>query len=162
MRITQFLSQTKTLRILFIITILLTLIFGGIMHFGHFAIIDEIYVEKDIRAHINAMTPDQRRLHVWLTATVDVAYPFAYGGFFIGMAVRYFRRFGPWLAVPSFLVIPTDLTEGFAQIMLLTGHDNYMGLKLFTTPLKLVLFIFGLSITAVATVIACKRGLKAR
>jgi hypothetical protein len=45
------------------------------------------------------------------------------------------------------LVIPADLLEGGAQIMLLTGHEGFMPLKLIMTPTKLLLFGSGLVIT---------------
>lgn len=155
------LSRTKTLWATFLLTIVLTIIFGIVMHVGQFGIIDEMFVAEDIRAHIDAMTPRQRTIHAWLTGTVDVIYPFAYGAFFIGVALKYFGRFGIWLALPSFLVIPCDLTEGFAQVMLLTGHDAYMDLKLIATPAKLILYIMGLLITAAGLLLGGKRRLKA-
>lgn len=129
------------------------------MYFGQFGIIDEMYVAEDIRAHIKAMSPRQRAIHAWLTGTVDVVYPFAYGAFFIGIAIKYFGRFGIWLAIPTFLVIPADLIEGLSQAMLLTGHDSYMGVKLVATPIKLVCFICGLCVTIIGLVLALKNGL---
>ena len=150
------LAQTKTLWITFWLTIALTLCFGVVMYFGQFGIIDEMYVAKYIQAHIDAMSPYQRSVHAWMTGTIDVAYPFAYGAFFIGVAVKYFGRFGLWLALPSFLVIPVDLTEGFAQIMLLTGHENFMGLKQIATQTKIVLYLSGLCITTLGLLLALK------
>ena len=157
MPILTYLSQTKTLWMTFWLTMVLTAAFGVVMYVGQFVIIDEMYIAEDIRAHIEAMTPRQRIIHAWMTGTLDVAYPLAYGAFFIGIAIKYFRRFGLWLALPSILVIPTDLIEGFAQIMLLTGHDSFMGLKLIATPAKLVFFLLGLCITIVGLLLAAKR-----
>jgi len=156
------LTRTKTLWTLFALTVLLTLGFGIVKYFGQFIIIDEMYAEDDIRAHIAAMTPYQRTLHAWLTGTIDVACPFAHGGFYAGMALRFFGRYRLWLAAPSCLAIPFDLMEGFAQIMLLTGHDNYMALKLIATPVKLGLFALGLCITIAAALRALKSVRKSR
>lgn len=143
------LSQTRLLWASFIATIVLTISFGIVIYLGDFGIIDEMYIADDIRAHIDAMLPAQRVLHAWMTGTLDVAYPFAYGAFFIGVAVRFLGRLGPWFALPGILVIPADLTEGFAQIMLLTGHDGFMALKVVATQIKLTLFLSGLLITIV-------------
>lgn len=151
------LSETKTLWSLFILTACLTAGFGLAMHIGEFGIIDEMYDAEHIRAHIAAMTPQQRTWHIWTTATLDVAYPFAYGGLFIGLALRAFKRRGAWLALPSLHVIPADLTEGFAQVMLLSGHDNFMGLKLVATPIKLGLFGAGLMISIVAVAVMMRK-----
>jgi len=137
-------------------TLALTLCFGIVMYVGGFGIIDEMYNVRDIEDHIKAMEPAQRSAHAWLTGTVDVIYPFAYGAFFIGIAIRYFGRFGPLLALPSLLVIPADLTEGYAQVMLLTGHEQFMDLKVMATPIKLVLFLTGLAITLVGLGLALK------
>jgi hypothetical protein len=91
-----------------------------------------------------------------MTGTLDVAYPFAYGAFFIGIALRYFGRFGIYLALPSLLCIPADLTEGLAQVMILTGHEGWMTLKIIATPIKLALYITGLLITLVGLCLALK------
>jgi len=123
-----------------------------------FGIIDEMYVAEDIRMHIKEMTETQRTVHAWMTGTLDVAYPFVYGAFFAGVALRFFGRFGMYLALPSLLCIPADLTEGLAQVMLLTGQEEWMAVKTTATPIKLVLYISGLLITMVGLGV----GLKAR
>ncbi len=150
------LSQTKALWVSFSLTLILTLIFGVVMYIGEFRIIDEMYSSEDIRRHIANMTPEQRSMHAWLTGTVDVIYPFTYGAFFIGIAMKYFGRFGFWLALPTLVLIMADLTEGFSQIMLLTGDERYMGLKTIATPTKLILYISELCVTVIGLVIALK------
>lgn len=133
----------------FIATLILTLCFGLIMHIWEFGIIDEMYKAEQITRHIDAMTDRQKSVHAIMTASLDVLYPLSYGAFFIGVALRYGGRFGLWLAAPSLLCIPADLLEGLSQVMLLTGHGHYMGLKLFATPMKLALFVSGLLITII-------------
>ncbi len=152
----SYLSKTKTLWATFALTLILTLSFGLVMFIWQFGIIDEMYIAEDIREHIEGMTKQQRTVHAWMTGTLDVAYPFAYGAFFIGIALRYFGRFGIYLAIPSLLCIPADLTEGLAQIMLLTGHEGWMTVKLIATPIKLALFITGLLITLAGLALALK------
>ncbi len=154
----DFLTRSKTLWITFSLTLCLTLAFGVVISLGGFGLIDEMFVAQEVREHIAAMTPGQRSTHAWVTGTLDVAYPFAYSAFFLGVALKFFRRFRYWLALPSLLVVPVDLTEGFAQIMLLTGAEHTMGLKILATKIKLALFIPGLCITIVGLLL----GLKAR
>ena len=156
----QFLTKSKTLYITFFITIFLTFCFGLAMHVGGFQIIDEMYNAENIRRHVAAMTPAQKSIHSWLTGTVDVLYPFAYAAFFIGIAVKCFGRLGIWLAIPSLLAIPADLTEGFAQIMILQGHDSFISLKVWATPIKLAFFAAGLFITVIGLLLMIKKSFR--
>ncbi len=151
------LTKTKTLWFLFWATLAMTAAFGLIMQIWQFEIIDEMSEPDQIRAHVAAFTATQKTVHAWMTATLDVAYPLAYGGFFIGMALRFFDRAGFWLALPSALVIPVDLAEGYVQVMLLTGDDSLLHYKQILTPLKLGLFIPGLIISLVGAGIAIAR-----
>ncbi|GAA0465231.1 hypothetical protein GCM10009096_02230 [Parasphingorhabdus litoris] len=148
----EFLTRASALWFTFASTIMLTAAFGIVMHVWDFVIIDEIYEAQVILDHVSCMTPIQRTVHIWLTATVDVLYPFLYGAFFIGVSLKAFGRTGLWLALPSFLVIPVDLFEGFTQVMLLQGHHEYVAAKVWATPAKLTLFFAGSAITAIGLV----------
>lgn len=145
----NFLAKPKILWFTFAAVVVLSVGFALVTRHWNFGIIDEMYVAEEIRHHIAAMSAKQRLVHAWMTATLDVAYPFAYGGFFIGVAMRYFGRFGLFLALPSMAVIPIDLLEGLSQIMLLNGQKGFMALKLWMTPIKLILFLAGFLITMV-------------
>lgn len=145
----DYLTKKSTLWFLFAATICLTISFAVVMQLWGFGIIDEMFVASQINDHIGAMTAKQKQAHIWTTATLDVLYPFVYAGFFAGVALKAFGRVGLWLAIPAILCIPVDLTEGYAQVMLLSGHVEYMGLKTTTTPLKYGLFFSGLLITTV-------------
>lgn len=109
-----------------------------------FFIIDEMYTAPDILAHVSAMTPLQRHVHMWMTATLDALYPFTYGAFLIGMANKAFpAKAAFWLSLPAVFCISVDLIEGYAQVMLLIGgHDEYVELKTVVTPLPLKLILF--------------------
>ncbi len=144
------LSRTRSIWVSFTITLILTLGFGLAMHVWQFLLIDEMYDADRISIHIDGMTATQKTVHIWLTSTLDVAYPFAYASFFIGLTIRVFPKYSAWLVIPSVLVVPVDLTEGFSQIMLLSGHSEMMQLKVLMTPLKLALFICGLIVAIVA------------
>ena len=151
-------TNTRTLWTFFIASTVLTISFGIVMQVWQFQIIDEIYEPSEVKAHIAALTQTQKMVHAWVTATLDVAYPFAYGGLFIGMSLRFFDRIGFWLALPSALVILVDLAEGVVQVLLLTGGgDDLLAYKQILTPLKLLLLLPGLFATIVGGVLAVRQ-----
>lgn len=148
----NFLTQTKVLWTLLAITIATTVAFGVVMQIWDFMLIDEMYDAEQISSHIAAMTDTQKDVHIWTTVSLDVLYPLVYGPLFAGVALKAFGKNGLLLALPSLLCIPADLTEGFAQVMLLSGHADYMGLKTTMTPIKFLLFIPGFLIAIVGAV----------
>lgn len=132
----------------------MTLVFGLVMNAWDFVVIDEMFLRDEILAHVGAIAPEQRQVHATMTATLDVAYPFAYGAFQAGMAYRFLGAPGKWIAPLSLLCIPVDLVEGFAQVMLLTGATEFVDLKVVVTPVKLALYVPGLLFALVALAIA--------
>ena len=128
----------------------MSIAFVVIMQVWDFWVIDEMFSKERILAHIEALSDKQRLVHVWTTATLDVAYPFAYGTFQAGMAYRYLGRWGRWVAPLGLICIPVDLIEGFAQVMLLTGSTEYISLKIVATPVKLALYFSSLGFAIVA------------
>lgn len=146
----KFLTRPATLWVLFALFIFETLSFGVVMALWDFAIIDEMSDPEKIRRHIAEMSHGQRVAHAWMTATLDVAYPLTYGALFAGLALR---AFSPSFAIPAIAVIPTDLTEGLVQILVLLGDDNLLWLKAYITPLKIILFIVAMIIAIGALVI---------
>ncbi len=132
------------------------------MHVWDFLVIDEMFVKPDILAHLSAMTDEQKRVHTITTATLDVAYPFAYGVFQAGMAYRFLGPWGRWIAPLSLICIPIDLTEGLAQVMLLSGNTDWVDLKVIVTPLKLALYLPGLGFALLALLILGSRTLRRR
>ena len=141
------LTKPKTLWLLFILFIVETLLFGAVMAYWDFTIIDEMSDPDYIQRHIEEMSAAQRMAHAWMTATLDVAYPLTYGALFVGLALKAFR---PLLAAPAIAVIPTDLAEGLVQVMALTGNGDLLWLKAYLTPAKLALFILAIIIALAA------------
>ena len=161
-RLFEFLSKPQILWTNFIAVLALAAGFVWVMAAYDFQIIDEMFNPKQILSHVEAMNAEQRLAHAWTTGTLDVLFPFAYGGLFIGLAIRYFEDFGPWLAASSVLVIPVDLIEGLVQILLLNGVHNIVWIKAVVTPLKLLLFQGGLVISCVGLCVSIYRGRKAK
>ncbi len=153
----DFLIQTRTLWTAFAVFVLISFGFAAIMSLWDFIMIDEMSDPAAIRSHLAEMTATQKSVHLWTTATLDVMYPFAYGILFSGMALRFFGPWGWWIALPSLIVIPVDLTEGAVQIAALAGNLDVLWMKAYVTPLKLVLFLFGVAATLAATIIAIRR-----
>lgn len=148
------LKRPRTLWILFGLVIAQTIGFGIIMHIWEFALVDEMSDPDAIRAHIGAMTDLQRTVHAWTTATLDVAYPLTYGPLFAGLTLRAFdARF----ALPAWLVIPTDLSEGVVQVLAMSGNLDPLWLKAWLTPAKLVLFLLAMLIAIAALIVDIRR-----
>ena len=116
-------------------------------------LIDAISDPAESRLVIASMSSDQQIIHAWITATLDVAYPLAYGALFIGSAYKFYSRWGWLIAVPSFVVIPVDLLEGVVQVLALTGMTDWIDAKAFLTPLKTYLFLFGFAATVLGWLI---------
>jgi len=141
------LSETRALWLSFSATILITLAFQLIARQFELVLLDTLTDPDEVRSAIAAMTGKQRELHALVTATLDVAYPAAYGALFIGSAFRFFPSWGFVLSIPAMVCIPVDLTEGVVQVLALVGDTDWVSAKTILTPLKQVLFLTGLLIT---------------
>ncbi len=150
----RFLTNTKTIWALGLAFLGLTIGFGIWIYLYDLHIIDEIYDPDQIRAVVGAMTDEQRSAHWWMTLILDYAYPLAYGGFFAGMALRFFGKAGPWLAIPAFICIPADIVENTVQLFILSGDESLIWLKAIMTPIKLLTFIPAAVIALAGIVIA--------
>ncbi|MEL6691588.1 MAG: hypothetical protein AAFQ12_00945 [Pseudomonadota bacterium] len=152
-----FLTNGKTIVFLGLAFLALTLGFGAWIQAYDLHIIDEISDPDQIRAVVGAMTPEQRSAHWWMTLVLDYFYPLAYGGFFAGMALRFFGKAGPLLALPAFICIPADVIENTVQLFILSGDESLIWLKAIMTPLKLATFIPAALIALVGLGIALYR-----
>ena len=150
----QFLQSTATLWWSGSIYVSLTACFLVVMWVWDFQIIDELFLRQEILNAVASLDRAQRHVHILVTATLDVIYPFTYGIFQSGMAYRYLGRWGELLAPLSLMCIPVDLLEGFSQVMILTGQNEFVDLKVVVTPIKLFLYIPGLCAALVAIYLA--------
>lgn len=137
----------------------LTIAFGIWIQRYDLHIIDEISDPDQIRAVVAAMTPEQRSAHWWMTLVLDYFYPLAYGGFFGGLALRYFGAVGIWAAIPAMIVVPADVIENTIQLFILSGDQSLLWVKAYVTPIKLVTFIIAALIALVALGLAVYRRL---
>ena len=147
------LAENRSLWIAFVSTILITIAFPITASIWGITFIDAMSDPAEVRQAIYDMTPDQRVVHAWLTATLDVAYPLAYGALFVGSAYAFYERFGRYIAIVLLLVVPTDLLEGVVQVLALTDAADFVDAKAVLTPLKTALFLLGVATTLFGWVI---------
>lgn len=150
----SFLADGKTIAWSGLAFVGLTIAFGIWIQRYNLHIIDEISDPAQIRAVVDAMTPEQMAAHWWMTLSLDYFYPLAYGAFFAGLALRYFGSAGLWLVVPSMIVVPADIIENTIQLFILSGDDSLIGVKAIATPIKLVSFIVAALIALIALIYA--------
>jgi len=144
------LTKTNTLWVLFISTLLLFFTFRIVASHWGFTFIDSISSPEELRSLMASMSVEQKYSHAWATCTLDVLFPISAGLLFAGVALRFFSKYGFYLALPGFLAIPTDLFEGVIQVLALTDTADLLDLKAIVTPLKAGLLLSGLSIAIVA------------
>ena len=137
------LSQRRSLWIALTCTLLLAFAFPVSQALLDILLLDPLSDPEQVRTAIGAMSTDQRHAHAWITATLDVAFPVAYGSLFVGSAIAFYPRIGPFLATGLSLVVPTDLLEGVVQVLALTGTADFVDAKAVLTPLKTILFLAG-------------------
>lgn len=154
----EFLTRPRTLWVLVVLTLVQTALFGLVMFIWDFHIIDEIYKPEQLLAHLEGMSPLQKKVHLWMTATLDVLYPLTYGPLFVGAALYGFKRYGVLLACLIALVIPFDLAEGVTQVLLLQGHTELASLKTLFTKGKFVFYGLGL----IVAFISLYRGMRSK
>lgn len=145
-----FFKKTSTLWALFATTLILFFGFRIVASQWGFSFIDSISSPEELRHLLAGMSDQQKVSHAWATATLDVAFPISAGLLFAGTALRFFPKYGIYLALPGLLAIPTDLFEGVIQILALTDTADWLNLKAIVTPLKACLLLSGLAITILA------------
>lgn len=149
-RITAKITTTTSLWCLFVGTIVITFCFPVVTSIWGITLIDPISSPDEVRAVIKGMSEQQRLVHAWTTATLDVAYPLVYGTLFAAVALRFFPTYGGYLALLPLAAIPVDLVEGVVQILALTGTADFVDAKAVITPIKSSLFGFGFFVSIAA------------
>ena len=117
-------------------------------------LLDGIASPSRAREILDQMSQNHKKAHVWITGTLDVAFPLSYGGLFAGSTLRFFPEYGIYLALPALLAIIADLTEGVIQILALTDTADFLDLKKYVTPFKFGMGIIGLVIAFAGLVLS--------
>lgn len=147
MNFVENLTSTRVLWFGFIGVLICTVAFQVVVGQYGLILLDRISDPEQSRAAIASMSESQRLLHVWVTGTLDVAYPVAYGILFVGSAYRFFPKTGKLLAAPILLLVTIDLVEGVVQILGLTGVADWLDAKAILTPTKFLLAYIGILVT---------------
>ena len=150
--IKNYLKKSNTPWVLFVLTAGTILVSSLVQSHWDLALLDEISSPSAARSMLEQMSAEQKIVHVWFTATLDVIFPIVLGGFLASVAIRSFERFGWLLALIPLVAIPVDLVEGVVQILALSDTKDLLDLKAFITPLKIALFTAGIIIALVVTV----------
>ena len=137
------LREGRVLLVALVATVLLTAFFPLVAgHYG-LTLLDAVADPAEARALIEGLTGEQRQAHAWITGTLDVAYPLAYGALFLGATLRFFPRQSALVTIPILIGVPADLLEGLVQILALTGQADWLAAKAWLTPVKGGAFVYG-------------------
>ena len=137
------LKERRVLLVALVATLVLTALFPVVAgHFG-LTLLDAVADPTEARALIEGLNSEQRQAHAWITGTLDVAYPLAYGALFLGATLRFFPRKGALLAIPILIGVPADFLEGLVQLLALTGQVDWLAAKAVLTPVKGGAFVYG-------------------
>ena len=137
------LSEGRVLLVSLAATAVLTALFPVVAGQFGLTLLDAVADPTEARALVAGLAEEQRQAHAWITATLDVAYPLAYGALFLGATVRFFPRQGVLLAIPILIGVPADFLEGLVQILALTGQVDWLAAKAVLTPVKGGAFVYG-------------------
>lgn len=121
-------------------------------------LLDTLATEVDVQAQLDVMSVEEKNSHFWMTLILDMIFPLVYGGFFAGVALKFFEGKAAWLAVPAFLVAVIDIVENTIQLFLLQDVGGLIALKPLLTPAKFTMF----NVAAVIAVVALVFGLYRR
>lgn len=153
----QFLTRAPVLWALFVMMILSG---AGFQVFGPAvggAYLDMVSEPAEVRALFEALTPEQRTAHFWVTVLNDTLFPLSFGLLFAGMALRFFGKWGKLASVPAFAVLIFDLTENTVQALALSGVADALDTKAWLTPVKFGLFWLAAGIAILAALIGIFR-----
>lgn len=143
-------TRTPVLWSLFVLTLFITGGFVALAPMVGGQFLDSLSDPAASQALVAGLSESQRAAHFWITVLLDTAYPFAYGLFFAGMALRFFGKWSRLAALPAFAVMIVDLTENTLQALTLAGAGDFLGPKAWITPLKFNLFYLAALIALVA------------
>ena len=132
------------------LTIICRLGFVVIHNISDVTFIDMLAKPGEVLAVVGAMTPSQKLVHILVSASLDMAFPMAYGGLMVGLVHRYFLRATWILSVPALLAIVFDVVENLVQILILQGNFGLLSAKLWLTPAKFGFALIGVAIAITA------------
>ena len=136
---TNLITNTKILWALFAAVVVLAFGFSVWTPAVGGTILDNISSVDQLQELLASMSDEQKASHFWMTISLDMLFPLAYGGLFAGLALKHGGKFGLWLAIPAILAVPADLLENITQLIILSGNDGLLGVKAVISSAKLIL-----------------------
>ena len=98
----------------------------------------------------------QVSIHLWVTMTLDVIFPLAYGFLFFGILLNNLEDQWKFLAILPLILIAADLAEGIFQIQLLKAETTKMMIVSYKnniTLIKYFLFLICMGICLLASML---------
>ena len=112
--------------------------------------LDQEYLDQRILFILENMSAFQASIHLWVTMTLDVIFPLAYGFLFFGILLSNLESQWKFLCVLPLMLIGVDLIEGIFQIWLLKAETAEMMLvsdKNKFTLMKYFLFLISMGLS---------------
>ena len=118
--------------------------------------LDQEYLDQRVFFILENMSALQASIHLWVTMTLDVIFPLAYGILFFGILSKNLEGKWKFLAVLPLILIAADLTEGIFQIQLLKAETTEMivvSYKNKITLIKYFLFLICIGMCLLASIL---------
>ena len=100
--------------------------------------LDQEYLDQRVFFTLENMSALQASIHLWVTMTLDVVFPLAYGFLFFGILLNNLEGKWKFLAVLPLILIAADLTEGIFQIQLLKAQTTEMMIVSYKNKITLI------------------------
>ena len=130
------LTRTSTLVVLFVIFVAGVACFIAVTPVAGGLLLDNLGPAAASKQLRGVMSERLKTAHFRITLWLGMLFPLAYGGFFVGLTLKNFKRGGIWFAMPALLVMPTELCENLIQLLALTGAEDLRHIKALLTPIK--------------------------
>ena len=118
--------------------------------------LDQEYLNQRILFILENMSALQTSIHLWVTMTLDIIFPLAYGFLFFGILLNNLEGQWRFLALLPLILIAADLTEGIFQIELLRAETTEMmvvSYKNKITLIKYFLFLICIGMCLLASIL---------
>ncbi len=118
--------------------------------------LDQEYLDQRVFFILENMSVLQVSIHLWVTMTLDVIFPLAYGFLFFGILLNNLEDQWKFLAILPLILIAADLAEGIFQIQLLKAETTRMMIVSYKnniTLIKYFLFLICMGICLLASML---------
>ena len=100
--------------------------------------LDQEYLDQRVLFILEDTSALKASIHLWVTMTLDVIFPIAYGFLFFGILLSNLEGQWKFLAILPLILIAADLTEGIFQIQLLQAETTEMMIVSYKNKITLI------------------------